>query len=65
MDYHKKKWLQEFDKGKVLMYKCFLDYISCIFENEKDAENFFELINCQHKSIKLTLEKDNNTFVIS
>ena len=46
MGYHKKIWLQEFDKGKVLMYKHYVDDIFCMFRNEKDAENFFEFLNC-------------------
>ena len=25
MGYHEKKWLQEFDKGKILMYKRYLE----------------------------------------
>ena len=40
MGYPEKKWLQEFDKGKILMYKRYVDDIFCMFENEKDAENF-------------------------
>ena len=63
MGYHEKKWLQEFDKGKILMYKRYVDDIFCMFENEKDAENFFEFLNCQHKSIKFTLEKESNKFL--
>ena len=60
MDYHEKKWLQEFDKGKVLMCNCYVDDIFCMFENEKDGETFFEFINCRHKNIKFTIEKENN-----
>ena len=44
MGYHGKEWLQEFDKGKVLMYKRYVDDIFCMFRNEKDAQiflNFF------------------------
>ena len=63
MGYHEKKWLQEFDKGKILMYKRYVDDIFCMFGNEKDAENFFEFLNCQHKSIKFTLEKESNKFL--
>ena len=40
MGYHRKKWLQEFDKRKVLMYKHYVDYIFSISGNEKDAEIF-------------------------
>ena len=64
MDYHEKKWLQEFDKGKVLMCNCYVDDIFCMFENEKDGETFFEFINCRHKNIKFTIEKENNKILL-
>ena len=35
--YHEKKWFQEFDNEKVLMYKGYVDDIFCMFGNEKDA----------------------------
>ena len=38
MGYHEKKWLQEFEKGKVLMYKRYVDDIFRMFGNEKDAK---------------------------
>ena len=41
MGYHEKKWLQEFDKGKALIYKRYVDDIFCMFGNNKDAEFFF------------------------
>ena len=31
-----------------------------MFGNEKDAENLFEFLNCQHENIKSTLEKQSN-----
>ena len=34
-----------------------------MFGNEKDSEKFFEFLNCQHKSIKFTLEKESNKFL--
>ena len=34
MGYHEKKWLQEFDKGKVLMYRSYVDDIFCMFGSE-------------------------------
>ena len=34
--------------------------VSCIFENKKDAENFFEFLTYQHKNIKFTIEKEKN-----
>ena len=60
MGYHEKKWLQEFVEGKVPMYKHYVDEIFCMFGNEKDAENFFKFLNCQHQNIKFTLEKESN-----
>ena len=63
MGYHEKIWLQEFVKGKVLMYKRYVDDISCMFRNEKDAENFFEFLNCCHKNIRFTIEKESNKFL--
>ena len=49
MGYHEKKWLQEFNKGKVLMYKCYVDYIFCMFGNEKDAEIFLNSLTVNLK----------------
>ena len=34
-----------------------------MFGNEKDAENFFEFLECHHKNIKLTIEKESNKFL--
>ena len=42
----KKKWLQEFGKGKVIIYKRYVDHIFCIFGSEKGTENLFEFLNC-------------------
>ena len=63
MGYHEKKWLQEFGKGKVLVYKRYVNDIFCVFEYKKDAENLFEFLNCQYKNIKFTLEKEKNKFL--
>ena len=63
MGFYKKKSLQEFDKGKVLMYKCCVDDIFCRFGNEIDEENVFEFLNCSHKNIKFTIEKESNKFL--
>ena len=62
MGHHKKNWLQKFDKGKVLIYKRYIGDMFCMFEIEKDAANFFEFLNCQHKNVKFTLGKENNKF---
>ena len=63
MGYHEKKWLQEFDKRKVLMYKHYVDEIFSMFGNQKDVEKFSESFNCQHKKIKFTIEKESNKYL--
>ena len=63
MSFHKKKSLQEFDKGNVLMHKRYVDDIFCMFGNEIDEENVFEFLNCRHKNIKFTIEKGSNKFL--
>ena len=60
MGYHEKKWLLEFDKGKVLMYKHYVNDIFGTFGNEKEAEIFFEFLNCRHKNVNFTIEKESN-----
>ena len=57
-------WLQEFNKGKVLMYKHYVDDTFWISRTEKNAEEFFEFFNCQHQNIKFTLEKENNKYLL-
>ena len=64
MGYHETKWLQEFDKGKVLMYNHYVDDIYCLFENGKDGETYFEFTNCRHKNIKFSIENENNKILL-
>ena len=41
MGYHEKTRLQEFDKGKFLMYKGYVDDIFYMLRSEKGCRNFF------------------------
>ena len=45
------------------MYKRFVDEIFYMFENEKNAEILFEFLNCRHKNIKFTIEKESIKFL--
>ena len=45
------------------MYKRYVDHIFCMFGNEKGAGNFFEFLNCRHKNIKFTIEKESIKFL--
>ena len=40
MGYHEKIWLQEFDKGKVLMYKRYVDDIFVFLEMKRMQKGF-------------------------
>ena len=44
------------------MYKRYVDDIFCIFENERDGENFFEFLKCHHKNIIFSFEKERINF---
>ena len=63
MDYHEKNWLQKFDIGQVLLYRCYVDDIFCMFKNEIDAERFFKYLKSKHPNIKFTMEKETNKFL--
>ena len=45
------------------MYKRFVDEIFYMFGNEKNAEILFEFLNCRHKNIKFTIEKESIKFL--
>ena len=58
MGFHEDQWLKNYQKpNSVLFYRRYVDDIFCIFNNEADATNFFNYLNCQHPNIKFTLEK--------
>ena len=56
MGYREKKWLQEFDKVKVLIYKRCVDDIFDMFGNEKDASNFLNSLTVAIKTQNLLLK---------
>ena len=63
MGYHERNLLQEFDIGKKMLYRSYVDDIFCMFRNEIDAENFFKYLNSKHPNIKFTMKKETNTFL--
>ena len=60
MGCHETKWLDEFQKSEVLLYRRYVDDIFCMFKKEKDANEFFSFLNTQHPNIKFTIEKELN-----
>ena len=57
MGYHEKKWLQELDKGKVLMYKRYVDDIFVCLEMKRMQKIFLNSLTVAIKNIKFTIEK--------
>ena len=60
MGYYEKQWLSSDNGKKVKFYRRYVDDIFCLFNNEKDADDFLGFLNEQHKNIKFTIEKEMN-----
>ena len=57
MDYRENKWLNSEESSTVLFYKRYVDDIFCLFKCETDADRFLTFLNWQHRTIKFTIEK--------
>ena len=60
----KKVWfqiLQTFNGLRINLPKIHQENME-FWKNWKDAENFFEFLNCWHGNIRVTLEKESNKF---
>ena len=60
MGHHEENWIKDYPSDGPEIYKRFMDDIFCLFENEKQADLFFQYLNNQHPNIKFTFEKQNN-----
>ena len=60
MDFHEKKWLDQFQFCDVLFYRRYVDDIICSFNSKQDANDFLKFINTQHPNIKFTFEKQKD-----
>ena len=49
--YNERNWVREFDIGKVLLHRRYVDAIICIFKNEIDAYHFFKYLNSQQPNL--------------
>ena len=47
------------DFCKVLLYRCYVDDIICLFNSEVDALRFFDYLNSRHPNINSHLKKQN------
>ena len=60
LGHHENIWLKNYQGPSNLFYRRYVDDVFCVFDNENDAELFFDFINSQHPNIKFTIEKETN-----
>ena len=60
MDFHKSKWLNEYDLNKPKFYLRYVNDILAAFDNGHDSLNFLDFLNTWHANIKFTIEKQIN-----
>ena len=60
MDFHKSKWLNEYDLNKPKFYLIYVNDILAAFGNGHDSLNFLDFLNTWHANIKFTIEKQIN-----
>ena len=58
MGHHERIWLQQYDDPAVYFYRRYVDDTLCLFNNEKDALEFFQYINGKHPNITFTMETE-------
>ena len=61
MGYHEKIWLEEFKTCEVVLYRWYVNDISCLFACEKDADKIFTFLNSRHPNMKFTFEKEKDS----
>ena len=60
IDFHEKRWLDQFQFCDILLYRRYVDDIICLFNSEQDASEFFNFLNTQHPNIKFKFEKEKD-----
>ena len=58
MVFHEKRWLDQFQFCDVLLYCRYVDDIICLFNSERDADEFFKFLHAEHSNIKCTFQKE-------
>ena len=64
LGHHENIWLKNYQGPSNLFYRRYVDDVFCVFDNENDAELFFDFINSQHPNIKFTMEKEINRVLV-
>ena len=60
MGYYKTLWFNPFRKCKIILYRRYVDEITCLFNCESDADNFLKFLNTQHPNIIFAFVKQAN-----
>ena len=58
MGFYEKRWLDQSQFCDVLLYRRYVDDIICLFNSERDADEFFKFLHAEHSNIKCTFQKE-------
>ena len=57
MGHHERQWLAMYTGIEPSYYRRYVDDTFCVFNNENEANKFFDYLNTRHANIKFTMEK--------
>ena len=60
MDFHEKRWLDQFQFCSTLLYSRHADDVIRFFNAEQDVNEFSKFLSSQHPNIKVTFEKQKD-----
>ena len=60
LGFHESKWLSEYNLSKPKFYLRYANDILAAFDKEQDLLKFLIFLNNRHRTIKFTIEKQNN-----
>ena len=60
MGHNEKIWINRYKRSKPYFYKRYVDDIFAVFDDERQANEFFKYINNRHPNIKFTMETEQN-----
>ena len=63
MGYNEKNWIKDYTFNKPNFYKRYVDDILACFDDESDANQFFNYLNNQHNNITFTMEKQKDNTI--
>jgi len=56
MSHHERIWPEQYDGPAIYFYRTYVDDTFCLFNNEKDALEFFHYINDKHLYITFNMD---------